>query len=129
MAASLEEFSALRVNVDEVMFMPSLDAPRDRPYPFVYFITIRNDSEQVVTIRGRKWVIREDCGENVVVEGEGVVGKFPRLAPGEEFSYNSYHVVKGDSVADGAFLAETEGGGGIFARIPRFEMRVPPAGS
>ena len=33
------------------------------------------------------------------LEGDGVVGKFPRLSTGETFSYNSYHVIGADSIA------------------------------
>jgi hypothetical protein len=32
-------------------------------YPFVYFITIHNDSELHVTIKGRKWVVTSDQGD------------------------------------------------------------------
>ena len=57
------------------------------------FITITNDAEEAVTIKGRKWVVSQDGGEKIIVEGDGVVGQFPRLEPGADFSYNSYHVV------------------------------------
>ena len=30
--------------------------------------------------------------KTTVVEGDGVVGQTPVLEPGEDFSYNSYHV-------------------------------------
>src|SRR5262245_50425892 len=90
------ELPGLRVTVDRVVHVPHLDAPEDRPHPFVYFITIHNESEQAVTIRGRKWVVTDDAGQRLVVEGDGVVGKFPRLEPGEDFSYNSYHTIGAD---------------------------------
>ena len=38
-------------------------------------------------------VVTDAGGETIVVEGDGVVGKFPRLEPGEHFSYNSYHTI------------------------------------
>jgi len=53
------------------------------------------------------------------------VGEFPRLQPGEKFSYNSYHVIAEDSVAEGAFLGIGEGGEPFVSRIPRFELRIP----
>ena len=64
-------------------------------------------------------------GQQVVVEGDGVVGQFPCLDPGAHFSYNSYHVIGSDSVADGAFFGVTEKGVRVFTRIPRFEMQAP----
>jgi ApaG protein len=53
------------------------------------------------------------------------VGEFPRLDPGEHFSYNSYHTIGSDSVAEGAYFGVTADGGPVFTRIPRFEMRAP----
>ena len=129
MAESFAELSGLSVTVDDVTFMPSLDAPPDRPFPFVYFITIHNDSDETVTIKGRKWVVVDTQGDTIVVEGDGVVGKFPRLLPGEHFSYNSYHTIGSDSVAQGAFIGMTDDGRPVLTRIPRFEMKVPAANS
>ena len=123
--SEFEELSGLRVSVDDVIYMPSLDAPDDRPHPFVYFISISNESKEAVTIRGRKWVLTQENGETTVVEGEGVVNQSPRIEVGGDFNYNSYHVVGVDSMADGAFFGETDEGRRVFTRIPRFEMKVP----
>lgn len=125
MAPNLIELEGLRVVVDRVVHMPQLDAPPDRPHPFVYFLSIHNDSAETVTIRGRKWVVTDAEGQQVVVEGDGVVGQFPCLDPGAHFSYNSYHVIGSDSVAEGAFFGVTEKGVRVFTRIPRFEMQAP----
>ena len=125
MSNSIPELEGLRVTVDDVKFMPQLQASEDRPFPFVYFITIHNDSEETVTIKGRKWVVTDEDGQSVVVEGDGVVGKFPRLEPGEDFSYNSYHTIGAASTAVGAFFGVTEGGEFVFTRIPPFVMRAP----
>lgn len=125
MADAIREFQALRVKVDDVVYMPSLDAPAEKPHPFVYFISIHNESDVAVTIRGRKWVVREDDGEVTVVEGGGVVGQTPVIEPGGHFSYNSYHVVAGGASAEGAFFGENAAGERIFSRIPAFRLDVP----
>jgi ApaG protein len=119
------ELSDVRVTVDKVIYVPTLEAPPDRPFPFVYFITIENRSHETITIRGRKWVVVDARGDTIVVEGDGVVGEVPRLAPGERFSYNSYHVIGTDSAAEGSFLGVSDAGEPFVARIPRFEMHVP----
>jgi len=124
-SSAFPELANLRVIIDKVVYVPALDAPPDRPYPFVYFITIENQSPETVTIRGRKWVITDQAGQKVVVEGDGVVGEFPRLRPGERFSYNSYHVIGLDSVAEGAFIGLTDQGEPFVVRIPQFKMDVP----
>lgn len=127
MSVTIQELEGLRATVDRVAYMPHLEAPADKPFPFVYFITIRNDSEETVTIKGRKWVVTDATGDVVVVEGDGVVGKFPRLTMGDSFSYNSYHVIGSDSVAEGSFIGVTDEGRAVLVRIPRFEMKAPGA--
>ena len=80
-----------------MIYNPNLEAPEERPYPFVYFISIINDSNEALTIWGRKWILKDVTGEVMVVEGSGVVGENPFLLPGERFSYNSYHVIGKDT--------------------------------
>lgn len=129
MPEDFEELEGLRVEIDNVIYMPSLDAPKDRPHPFVYFINIHNNSTETVSIIGRKWLVREEgYPEIVVVEGEGVVGQVPEILPGESFSYNSYHVTRGAGTAEGSFFGKTESGRRIFVRIPLFKLTLPTSG-
>ena len=83
----------LRVTVDRVVYQPQVETPADRPHCFVYFLSIHNDTELAVTIKGRKWVVTNERGEVTAVEGDGVVGQFPTINPGDKFSYNSFHLV------------------------------------
>ena len=120
-----EELDRLSVEVDDVIYMPSLDHPEDRPHPFVYFIKICNQSPERVSIRGRKWVVREnDSEEVIVVEGDGVVGQTPELGPGEEFSYNSYHVTHLSATAAGSFHGVDESGNKIHVKMTPFQLDV-----
>jgi len=125
MGCALRELKELRVTVDKVVFMPHLEAPSDRPYPFEYYITIHNQSPEIVTIKGRKWVVTDETGGRIVVEGDGVSGKCPCLAPGEKFSYHSYHVIASNSVAEGSFIGISSEGTPVLTRIPKFELRLP----
>lgn len=120
-----DDLDGLTVRVDDIVYMPTLDAPAEKPHPFVYFITIENGSTEQVTITGRKWVVREDKGEVVVVEGDGVVGQTPVLEPGGDFSYNSYHITALDAVVSGAFFGKTDTGKRIKVRIPEFRLELP----
>ena len=121
----MRELKGWNVRVVEVRYMPELEAPAEKPHPFLYAIQIRNESDEVVTLRGRKWVVREDSGDTVVVEGEGVVGEVPRFEKGADFSYNSYHVVAESATVQGAYFGETDEGEKVFARIPEFRLQVP----
>ena len=122
----LFELPGLHVTVDRVVYQPEAQTPEDRPHCFAYFISIRNDSEVTVTIKGRKWVVKNSRGEITAVEGDGVVGQFPTIAPGEKFSYNSYHLLDtNEAVAEGGYLGVDAIGRKVVTRIPRFDMRVP----
>jgi ApaG protein len=124
MFCQFKELTGLKVTVDKVVYMAHLEAPPDRPYPFVYYITIHNGSDETVTIKGRKWVVTDEESNCVVVEGDGVVGKFPRLEPGDDFSYHSYHTIGSDSVAEGAFFGVNAEGTPVLVRIPKFRLRL-----
>jgi ApaG protein len=119
-----EELEGLWVSIDKVEHHPELHAEPARPHPFVYFITIHNDSVTTVDILARKWVVTDADGNKQVVEGAGVVGERPHLPPGESFTYNSYHIIGSNSVAEGAYFGTAADGRKIFTRIPPFEMRV-----
>ena len=124
-APTLQERGGLRAVIDRVEYSPVLDTPADRPFAFIYFITVHNGWTSPVTLKGRKWIITESDGSRHVIEGDGIVGCFPRLAPGESFSYNSYHVVAGESRAEGMFLACDDLRHPILVRVPAFTMSVP----
>lgn len=103
--------------------------PSDKPHAFVYYITISNRSNRTVTLLGRKWVVDHADGTRLVIEGDKIVGETPRLAPGEEFSYNSYHVTGLDATAHGSFHGVDDLGHKIHVILPPFELAIPRAGS
>lgn len=120
------ELPGLRVEIDDVVYQPQFSMLADQPHCFVYYITIHNESETIVTIKGRKWVVKESSGEVTAVEGDGVVGEFPRLEPGQKFNYNSSHVFSSQkAVATGSYLGVDDFGNKIITRIPEFVMVVP----
>lgn len=124
MESGYQELAGLWVSVDRVEYVKGANTPPHRPYQFVYYITIHNDSLKVITIMGRKWIVTNALGHKLIVEGDGVVGQFPRLTPGDQFHYNSYHLLDSDSVAEGAYLGKDESGAGVITRIPAFKMEI-----
>ena len=120
------EPSGLRVTVDQVRYEPEANTPPDRPHCFVYFISIHNDTDRPVTIKGRKWVVTSSRGDVTAVEGDGVVGEFPLIEPGEKYTYNSYHLLDSPSAeAEGSYIGIDGEGRKVLTRIPRFQMIVP----
>ena len=122
------EGAGISACVESVTFSGALDAPPDRPFPFVYVIVVANQSAHAVTIKARKWIIREVAkGRCHVVEGDGIGGRSPRLEPGAVFRFHNYHVVASDSVAEGSFLVCDDAGQPALVRVPTFTMTVPKA--
>jgi len=99
--------------------------PPDKPHAFVYFITIRNGSDRSLTLLGRKWMVRHADGTSLVIEGDQIVGDTPCLAPGESFSYSSYHVTGLDACAHGSFHGVDEFGNLIHVVMPPFDLTIP----
>ena len=132
--AGFEYIDGLRVVVDQVVYMPSLHSPPDKPHPFLYYITVYNDSDREIQIMGRKWIVTESNDEMVVVEGSGVIGETPTLQPGESFSYNSYHVVARSGEAEGALYGVAkekvgeEKASRFVVAIPEFKLQCPNQG-
>ena len=121
------ELAGLQVTLDQLDYQRlTPEQSPGKPHSFVYHISIHNDSEVSVTIRGRKWVVSHDDGTQLTLEGDGVVGETPTIAPGEQFRYNSRHVIgTRTAVAAGAYLGVDEHGRRVFVRIPPFELSVP----
>ncbi len=120
------ELPGLSVTLDRLLYQPLRREQSDKPHSFIYFISIHNDSDVAVTIRGRKWVVTHSDGTTLVVEGDGVVGETPTIEPGGKFSYNSRHVISTPcAVAEGAYLGLDANGRCVITRIPPFKMTVP----
>jgi ApaG protein len=73
----------------EVKYYPQQSVPRENHYFFIYFITIKNNSQHTVQLLKRHWDIFDSISEFRAVDGEGVVGETPVIEPGEKFEYNS----------------------------------------
>jgi ApaG protein len=71
-------------------YQPDLSDPRKQKFVFTYKVEIKNESDQKVQLLYREWVIFDSSGVKRKVRGEGVVGKQPELAPGEQFIYESW---------------------------------------
>jgi ApaG protein len=120
------EIPGLTARLDKLVYHHGgASLPADKPHAFVYFITIRNTSDRTVTLLGRKWVVVHDDGTRLVIEGDKIVGETPRLAPGEQFSYNSYHVTGCDAIAHGSFHGVDEHGEKIHVLLPPFALVIP----
>ena len=105
-------------------------APRSRPeqarYAFAYTITIRNRGEEPVQLLSRTWLITDGNGKQTEVEGEGVVGQQPHIAPGDSYRYSSGTLLDTPlGTMQGAYQLETASGDRFTAPIPVFRLAIP----
>ncbi len=92
---------------------------------FAYFIRIENKSEETVQLLRRHWIITDGKGNVEEVEGEGVVGKQPVIAPGDAHEYSSYSIISTmEGSMEGTYLMRRQGGVLFRAQIPQFALRA-----
>ena len=63
--------------------------PLDGQWLFHYTVRITNEGDETVQLISRHWIITHGNGRTEEVQGPGVVGEQPVLAPGESFQYTS----------------------------------------
>ena len=59
-------------------------------FSFSYSITIENQSNDSVQLISRHWKIFDSLNNLEIVEGDGVIGKKPVIAPKKSYTYSSY---------------------------------------
>ncbi len=65
------------------------DAAEDDFHVYAYRITMHNEGTKAARLLDRHWVVLDAENGRKDVRGPGVVGAFPRLDPGESFTYVS----------------------------------------
>ncbi|NNF57376.1 MAG: Co2+/Mg2+ efflux protein ApaG [Rhodothermaceae bacterium] len=96
-----------------------------RKFVFAYFVHIENHGLSDVQLLRRHWVITDGAGAIQEVEGEGVIGQQPVIAPGEAHVYNSFCVLPTFAgTMEGTYLMQRESGERFRAQIPRFDLRA-----
>jgi ApaG protein len=75
-------------------YLANQSDPINNRYAFAYFVRIRNLGQHTVQLRYRYWLITNGNGDVKEVQGPGVVGEEPILAPGDEYSYTSGAVIE-----------------------------------
>jgi ApaG protein len=100
----------------------------DKKYVFSYSIEIENRGLRTVQLMSRHWWITDANQDIREVEGEGVVGQHPVIAPGKVFSYSSWCVLPTPSgFMRGSYSMVATGGESLEVPIPTFSLATPHA--
>jgi ApaG protein len=116
----------IRVTVRPI-FAPEHSDPVEPRYVFIYQIRIENLADFTAQLQWRHWFIHDPVGGDSEVEGEGVVGEMPVLAPGDVHEYQSFCVLRGTSGHMHGYykFVKSSGGEEVRVAVPRFELNVP----
>jgi ApaG protein len=109
-------------------FLEQESAPAEGRYLWAYTIDISNESSETVQLRSRRWRITDQRGRTQQVEGPGVVGQTPVLAPGGSFRYTSGCPLQTPSgIMVGTYQMTSAAGERFDVDIPAFSLDSPHA--
>ncbi len=109
-----------------VNFLPEQSQPEVGKWFWVYHIRIENASHESLQLKSRHWRITDSRGMVNHVDGEGVVGEQPKLAPGQSHDYVSgCPLTTPHGSMEGFYTFHREDGEPVEVRIPFFPLAAP----
>ena len=107
-------------------FWPERSTPESGQWAFMYTVEIFNEGPDPALLESRHWIITDAGGGIEEVRGEGVVGKQPRLQPGEKFQYTSWAMLKTPfGTMRGSYFFARPDGKGFEGKIGEFALVQP----
>ena len=109
-----------------VNFMPEQSRIEAGRWFWVYHIRIENGRGEAIRLRTRHWRITDANGLLNIVDGEGVVGETPLLAPGQSHDYVSgCELTTREGAMEGHYTFTYPDGTPFRVAIPRFPLAAP----
>lgn len=100
--------------------------PAEDHYVWAYTVRIDNRSDSAVRLKNRHWTIADATGRMVEVQGDGVIGEQPLIAPGDVYEYSSGCPLSTPSgLMYGHYGMETSSGESFRAHVPPFSLDSP----
>ncbi len=109
-----------------VSFLADQSEPANGRWFWAYHIRLENRGQQDVQLLTRRWIIVDGRGARHLVEGEGVVGEQPVIAPGQSYDYVSGCPLDTPTGSmEGSYQMIAADGALFNAAIPRFALVAP----
>lgn len=109
-----------------VSYFAEQSDPASGRWFWAYHVRIENASDRTVQLLSRSWTIVDGRGGRHEVQGEGVVGEQPLIAPGASFDYVSgCPLATPTGAMSGRYQMVGEEGGRFEVAIPRFALIGP----
>ena len=107
-------------------FLDDQSSPLESHFVWAYQVNIKNSSKNSIRLSHRNWLIIDANGKILNVSGEGVVGEFPLIKPGESYEYTSGTPLKtNNGIMQGFYLVSQENGEELKIDIPTFSLDSP----
>ena len=107
-------------------FLDDQSSPQEGHYVWAYQVNIKNSSLKTIKLNHRNWIIIDANGKIINIQGDGVVGEFPILQPGESFEYTSGTPLKTtNGFMQGFYLMSQNNGEQLKIDIPTFSLDSP----
>ena len=105
-------------------YSPENSRPLQDAWVFQYTVRITNQGTETVQLLSRHWIITDAMEHTKEVEGPGVVGEQPVLAPGESFQYSSWCPLKTPmGMMRGSYQMASPNGNQFDIEIAPFALR------
>lgn len=113
-----------------VSYLADQSEPGRGRWFWAYHIRIENGSDRTVQLLTRHWIITDGRGARHSVEGEGVVGEQPVIAPGASYDYVSGCPLSTPTGAmQGSYRMVDDEGRTFDVAIPKFALAAPAVGA
>jgi len=115
------------IQVDVIpSFIADKSAPQNDYYFFAYEVSVHNLGAEEVQLISRHWIIRDGNKRERFINGEGVIGQRPKIAPEDSFSYQSFCPLSTPTGnMRGKYEFQTAKGKKFWVSIPLFFFRTP----
>ena len=110
-----------------VVVRPSFSLSHSEPgrFVFTYLVQMENQSGEVAQLLFRHWRIHDSEGDDSEIDGEGVLGEQPTLAPGKSHVYESFCVLSSPKgFMEGYYTFVRPNGEEFRVSVPRFDLRA-----
>lgn len=106
-----------------VSYLAEQSDPSSSRWFWSYHVRIENGSDRAVQLLSRSWTITDGRGTVHEVQGEGVVGEMPLIAPDSSFDYVSGCPLDTPTGSmSGSYRMVDEDGTAFDIAIPRFHL-------
>ena len=107
-------------------FLDDQSSPQESHFVWAYQVNIKNSGNSSIKLNHRNWFIIDANGKVIHHQGEGVVGEFPIIEPGESFEYTSGTPLKtNNGIMQGFYLVSQDNGEKLKIDIPAFSLDSP----